>query len=173
MIDDERSNLNLQGFSRLRAWPHGLLPELIAQGMTFKKAMQIAQPVADQVAKNLIVLSGRNLAAKILSGQTLAGLTYHAVGTGTTIPVAGNIGLETEVARKQYTARSSLGAAAIFSVFYLAAECTFNIKECGWFGDESASSTPGSGTLFSRWLQDFDNGAGLYDLTFDYSIILS
>lgn len=167
------NKLNVQGISRLRAWPKGLLPGLMAQGMSLNQAMEAARPVADMLARNLVVTTGKSLAAKVLSGQTLVSLTYHAIGTGTSTPVAGNTALGAEVARKQYTSRSAVGAVASFSVFYLASECTYNIKECGWFGDVSASNTPGSGTLFSRWLQSFDNSAGLYDLTFDYSVTLS
>lgn len=165
--------LTLRGTSRLRAWPAGELARRMAGGQTLAEAQADLHPVYDQQVHNLVVTLGKTLAAKFLSGNTATFLAYHAIGTGTDAPASGDTKLKTEVARKAKTISSYVGAQASWSVFYLSTEATFYIKECGWFGDTTAGTTQDSGTLFSHWLQSYDNSGGAYDLTFDYSLTMA
>jgi hypothetical protein len=124
--------------------------------------------------RNLIVTTGPELLCEMLIDTTGydTGLTYCALGTDNTAPAISDVALGAEVARKAVTSKSRTGNEITFSTFFTAAECTANIKEAGMFGHSTASATPDSGVLFSHWLVSFDNSGGLYDLTFDYILII-
>lgn len=171
--------LTLQGKSTLRAWKAGALRQFMQAfpriALPWAEKLMILHGdilVHEQTVKNLVVLAGKYLVADLLIGTGAAGLSYHAIGTGTTTPVLTDTTLTTEAARKPWVAKTRTGTVITLSVFYLASESTYNIREAGVFGN-AATSTPGSGTLFSHYLQSYDNGAGLVDLTFDYELTIS
>lgn len=128
---------------------------------------------ADRV-NNLIVNNGLYLAGDILIDDESVGLTYHAIGTGTTTPASGDTTLTTEVARKAFSTRDRAAAVITLSVFYLGSECNYYIREAGIFGGDNASETADSGDLFSHFLQAYDNSGGSpNDLTWDYDLTLA
>jgi len=156
MTDD---TITLKGRSTLRAYP---------AGSGFK-----GKPIYTDTVNNLVVTTGKGLAADLLLDQETVGLTYHAIGTDNTAPAASDTTLGAEENRKAWTIRSRLGAVLTYEIFYLASESTYAIKECGVFGGASASVTPDSGVMFSHYLQTYDNSAGLVDITFEYVLEIS
>ena len=126
-------------------------------------------------ADNLIVSTGKALVSDMLidtSGYD-TGLTYTAIGTGTTAPVAGNTTLGVETARKAITLRERAANVLLLQTFFPAADCSTFIKEIGVFGHSTASATPDSGVLFARTLLSYDNSGGSpSDLTLDWEITI-
>lgn len=129
--------------------------------------------VARRSAPNLVVTLGKQLTARLLlqgvgvvSGHV--GPTYQAIGTGTTAPNVGDTQLQTETARNPITSAPDTGSnLATWATYFTAAQSTTHIKEVGVFGD-GASGTVNSGVLFSRALLDYDNSAGLNNITLAY-----
>ena len=167
------------GWSTMRAWEAGALGRWLEQGYDLAAAQAAARLagalMAEKKVHNLVVTKGLDLVAGLLVGlgeYLTDGLSYHAIGTGDTAPVLGDLYLNTEVARKVFTDRSQSGHTATLSVFYLAAECSYEIEECGIFGTLYGDDISGadSGYLFARYLSSYDNSAGLVDLTFEYSV---
>jgi len=173
----ELEQIWIHGQSQLSVWRRGLIERFLREGLTLWEAQlaAIAQGglVYEHVAKNLVVTRGKALTAKFLINEDTAGLTYHALGTGVAAPAIGDIWLGAEQTRKAITLKSRSTAVITLSTFFTGAESTYNIKECGIFGGASATATTGTGFLFSRWLQAFDNSSGSYDLTYDYQLTVS
>lgn len=170
-------NLKPQGISTLRAFEKGTIQSLLDKGLALDEA--IAQAMAagklrgESRAQNLVVSLGKTLVGTYLRGlaTSLVGITYFAIGTGTTTPALADVKLTTEYFRKAITFNSMSGNVVTFSTYMLAAECTVHLKEAGLFG-VAASGVADSGTLFSHFLQSFDNSAGEYDLTFEYNLTI-
>ncbi|MBM3131955.1 MAG: hypothetical protein FJZ95_02835 [Chloroflexi bacterium] len=103
------------------------------------------------------------------------GLTYYAIGTGTTPPAASDTQLATETGRKTFTEINYNSATFELTIttFFAAADCTYDIQEVGIFGGASATATANTGKLADRALVSFDNSLGSYDLTFESIIELS
>lgn len=125
---------------------------------------------------NLIVLVGKTwlLHYVINDGGYANGFTYCAMGNDNTAPVTGDSILIAEQSRKAITQKGPVGVGDIevkLSTFFTAAESTYYIKEAGIFGHD-ASAAAGSGILWARWLSDFDNSLGNYDITMDYYLEL-
>lgn len=102
--------------------------------------------------KNTFVTTGKNAIAAALMGTTSNNkgiITYCAVGTNTTAPTLADTQLGTEIFRKLVSVRSVSGKVANFQTFFTTAEANGTLREAGLFGDD-ASSTPDSGTLFSK-----------------------
>jgi len=169
-----KDGLILKGRSVMRGWKAGVIPALLAQGMTLKQAQtearRLGELIYERAVSNLIVTAGKGLVGDLMVDEESAGLAYHAIGTGTTTPSVSDTTLTTEVKRKLWASRDRTGNMVELSAFYPATECTYNIKEAGVFGGSTAGATPNSGTLFSHYLQSYDNSAGSVDLTFDYSV---
>ena len=103
---------------------------------------------------NTFVTTGKNSLAARLAGSdtpanTKGAVTYMAVGTGTAVPGAGDVKLQTENTRKQVSQRDFSGNVATFTTFFNTSEANANLREVGLFGDD-ASDTTDSGTLFAR-----------------------
>jgi len=162
---------NKIGFSTMRAWPKGLLADLMAGGLALPQAIKVAKTKRlcsfESMAHNLFVSSGKYLVIDFLIGESRTGLTYHALGTYDTAPAVGNTGLAMEASRNTITSATRSGSNMILSTYFTAALSTFYIKEVGVFGN-GATATPSSGTLFCRYLQSFDNTGGLNDVTVEY-----
>lgn len=123
--------------------PTGMIHIVIRDAITGKIKV-------DEMVKNMFVTAGKNSLASILRGDTTKGqITYCAVGTGTTAPALGNTTLQTELARKLISVRSSALNVATFQTFFTASEANGTLREAGLFGDD-ASSTASTGTLFCR-----------------------
>ena len=127
--------------------------------------------VYEAAGRNLITDAGLELAAGLLSGDESVGLTVFALGTDGAAPNAGDTALGAEQARLAFVIRSRSATKAEYSVYFPSTACAFHIREAGVFGGSAADAgTLGSGTLFSRFLVDYDNSAGDVDLTFDYTV---
>jgi hypothetical protein len=124
------------------------------------------------VTPNLVVTAGKGLVGDLMIGDESSGLGYFGIGTGDTTPVVGNTTINTEVERKAFATMDRTGSEISLSVFFTAAECTYAIEECGIFGGSTATLTEDTGTLFSHYLQSYDNSGGIYDITFDYTLTI-
>jgi hypothetical protein len=124
---------------------------------------------------NLIVSTGKYMVGDMLidtSAQYDTGITYHSIGTSDTAPAITDTQLTAEVARMALTTKTRSGGAITLTVFYTAAQSTYNIKEAGLHGTSTASGTANSGVMFSHYLVSFDNSGGLYDLTYQYILTI-
>lgn len=178
---DEQLQKNFRGQSTMRLFEPGALQRWLESGLTLKQAQSMAAEYGEEIGRgcvvsNLVVNAGLNLAGDMLIDAETVGLTYHAVGTGSATPAPGDVALSNEVTRKLWTLRGRSGPVVSLSVFYLASECPYYIRECGVFGGAAAAITPGSGTLFSHYLQtpayNNSNPATRVDITFDYNLTL-
>ena len=127
--------------------------------------------VAVVKSKNIIVTVGKQFIGDMLIDLDAShdtGLTYCAIGTGTTTPLVTDTTLTTEAARKTITSKSRNGIEITLSTFFTKAESTLNIKEGGIFGHSTASGSADSGKLLAHWLSAFDNSLGNFDITLDY-----
>ena len=171
----DMDKMKFKGRSTVRAFRAGVIPYLMSTGMTLQEAVEFAKHagfcVHENIVDNLVVTAGKVLVADFLVGETRTGLNYHAIGTNTTAPAAGDTQLGTETARKAFTSIARSSTSVVVSVFYTAAQSTFNIKEGGIFGN-GATAAADSGTLFSHFSQAEDNSAGENDLTFDCELLL-
>ena len=133
------------------------------------------QIVAIREVPNMVVTSGKQLVGDLLIARTsyTVGITYCALGEGDTAPSLSDTQLTDEgggaAMRKVITSRSRTGEIVTFSTFFLASECTLDIKEVGLFG-YPADGTENSGTLLNHALVSYDNSGGSYDLTFDITM---
>lgn len=101
---------------------------------------------------NVVCTVGKNSLASALIGVTNNNrgiITYCALGTNSTAPVADNMKLGDEIFRKLVSARSASGNVAMFETFFTTSEANGNLKEAGLFGDD-AGEDKDSGTLFSH-----------------------
>ena len=104
-----------------------------------------------QRVPNLVTLAGRNLIRDLLAREPgAAGLSYFALGTGTTAPSSADTRLAAEVFRDTFT-QLTLGTGQLTVRYFLGSGAAngYALAEAGLFGG-SASPTPGSGTLYSR-----------------------
>lgn len=162
----------ISGILTIRSFRKGVIQSLLDSGMTLHEAIQAATPDSEISEHNLVTTLGKALVGKLLIGQESTGITYMAIGTGTTAPAVGDTQLVTEVKRKEIVDKVMSGGSITLSIFLLASECTYNIQEVGYFG-ALATSAANSGTLFSRVLKAQDNSAGLKDLTFQYTLTVN
>jgi len=126
--------------------------------------------------KNVFTNLGKNSIADALRGTTSNNkgiITYCAVGTDDTAPVASNVALGTEIARKLISTREIADGAlnvAVFTTFFNVSEANGSLKEVGLFGDD-ASGVADSGTIFTH--ADIDRVKSSADtLTIEYSVII-
>jgi hypothetical protein len=166
--------VKIDGYSTLKAWPEGLIAQLLSQGLTLPQAIQQADKkcVYRNTQHNLFVSAGKYLVIDFLIGESRTGLSYHALGTYDNAPSVADTLLTSESSRNAITSKTRSSGTMILSTYFSAALCTFYVKECGIFGN-GATSAANSGTLFSHYLQAFDNRDGLNALTFEYSFVFS
>jgi hypothetical protein len=161
-----------KGRVTLMAFEPGVIEGYLDKGHTLDEAIGLADyhGKCRQEIKvdNLVVNNGLGLMTSLLIGES-SPLSYHAIGTGTTTPVSTDTELTTEVSRRPITYKISSGTTVILQTYFLAALSTYNLKEGGIYGGD-ASDTADSGTLFSHYLLEFDNSAGLSDLIFLYEV---
>ena len=125
-------------------------------------------------SKNIITRAGKNLIVRFLLDSIgfSTGLTYQAVGTGTTTPTANDMTLETEEARQSISIRrDTAGTVAAFFTFFPASVIPDTIEEVGIFGHSTATDTADSGILFARTLLNIVNSAN-EDLTLTYVLTI-
>lgn len=112
---------------------------------------------ADDTYRNMVLTLAKNAIADHLRGTTANNrgtVTYIAVGTGSTAPVAGDTKLQAELFRKLLSVREISASGdniAEFTVFFTTSEANGSLSEAGLFGD-NASATTDSGILYCRTL---------------------
>ena len=124
---------------------------------------------------NMVVADGRNLNGHLLindSGYTV-GISYCAIGTGTTAVSDSQHTLITETSRQQITQKVISTDTITVSTFFVAADCGVHIKETALFGHTTATGTANSGLMFSRALLDYDNSSSPRNLMIAWSVQLS
>ena len=129
-------------------------------------------------SSNTVTRSGKNLILKMLldiPGYDI-GLTYQAIGSGTTAVSIANIALDTETIRRPCSLRQdTTGTVAAFTTYFTGSDLSdasvTGSEEVGIFGYD-ASNTADSGTLFSRALLSSTFTAG-EDVTISYVLTVS
>lgn len=173
----EKNEITLKGKSTLRAFERGVIRYWMDKGLKLPEAIQEATRrglcVHEQTVNNLVVTAGKQLMAELLTGEEATGVAYHEIGTGTTTPALTDTALTTSAARKAVTQAARSGNQVQASTFYLASECTMEIEEAGVFGGDAATGTAGTGKMLCHYLQTYDNSAGTYDLTFEYTLTIN
>jgi hypothetical protein len=175
----KNSRLSLAGVSTLTLWDQGAIQHFgyspdIGNNADYLLARMLAKRNGHlrdyDVVKNMIVDDGLELVIDLLLDLD-TGLSYHAVGTDDTTAAIGDTELGAEHTRRAWAHSSRTSQAGYYSVFYLASEVNIVIEEAGVFGGSGASATADSGTLFSHYLQSYDNSGGSpLDLTFDWNV---
>jgi len=126
------------------------------------------------IVENLIPTIARTAIANYLSDATPSPaslrINYSALGTGVNAPANGDTQLQTETFRKDIASETNAANVAYFTAFYTAPEVSGTFKEAGLFFN--ATSTPNSGTLFSRVAIDITKTTS-ESLTIDYQITIS
>lgn len=96
-------------------------------------------------AHNLVVNDGLNLVRDLLDGDSVAGLTHFAVGTGTAATAAGDTALGGEVFRDAVGGRTSNAQQLVASYYLGSGSANGNtLGEAGLFNAASG------GTMFAR-----------------------
>ncbi len=173
----DKNEIKLSGKSTLRAFERGAIRYWMDKSLDLNEAIAEAVKrglcVHEQTVDNLVVTTGKQLMAELLSGEESTGVAYHEIGTGVTAPALTDVALTTSALRKAVTNKARSGNQVQVSTFYLASECTLAIKEAGVFGGDAATGTAGSGKMLCHYLQSYDNSAGTYDLTFEYTLTIN
>ena len=160
-------NLVFKGRCHMQAWKPGALQYHTAVGLLLPDAIKLCQPMDERFSFNTITLVGKELVSDFVIGVSVNGLTYCAIGTDNAAPTDGDTQLGAELYRQIWDTRTRINNGITLSVLMAGANCTGHILEGGVFGGV-ASGTPNSGTLFSHFLQDYDNSVSAFDLTFEY-----
>ena len=164
ILSVEQSKISPSGQVKVSAWKPGLIGEMITRGMNLREAMAACSDIGalfyERETHNLVTTVGRQFIARHLSGEDTVGLTYLALGTGTTPPAISDTTLVSESMRKVLTECYQGSNYVYSSAFILSSQCTFYIKEGGLFGGILANAVADSGSMFCRFLLDYDNSAG-------------
>ena len=131
--------------------------------------------VASYETSNLVTSAGRNHIAQMLLdiGGYDTGLTYQALGTGTTSPTLRDTTLDTETVRQRIISRGATSSnVATFFTYFAAAQVGSGVEELGVFGHTTARNTVDTGTLFARALLSIDNAGG-NDITVSYVLTIT
>ena len=127
-----------------------------------------------QRVHNLVTDAGLSAALQGLN-NSFAGISYMAVGTGTTAPVKTDTKLGVELVRVIHTrsdVTNTSPPALMIEAQFRAADTTAHIREVGLFGGD-ATGVADSGTLFNRAQLNIDNSSGTSDLTITATITIT
>ena len=171
------AGITLKGKSTLRAIERGVIRYWMDKKLSLPDSIQEAMKrglcVYENTVDNLVVTAGKVLLADLLIGEEGTGIAYHEIGTGATTPALADVALTTSAVRKVVTQLARSGNQVQVSTFYLASECAVDIKEAGVFGGDDANGVAGTGAMLCHYLQSYDNSAGTYDLTFEYTLTVN
>ena len=106
------------------------------------------------IVKNITTNIGRNVFARILSGDTTytGVINYIALGTNTSVATVNDTLLGAETYRKAVSVGESLNNIATVYTFFTPLEVTGTFEEYGCFIDGTGAAN--SGILFNRFLQN-------------------
>lgn len=109
-------------------------------------------PTRQIVRKNLVVLSGREVFARLLVADTTytGAINYGALGSGNTAVASSDTVLDTEVKRKQVASSSRTNEQVNIDFYYSKSDTNGTYEEFGTFIDGTASAD--TGQLFNRVL---------------------
>lgn len=109
--------------------------------------------VREYVIENITTTEGRNVFARILSGNTTyTGVVSHcALGTDNTAPAITDTQLIAETYRKALSSGTFATNISYLETFFTAAEVTGTFEEYGFFIDGSGAAN--SGQIFNRFIQ--------------------
>lgn len=115
----EKANLNLKGTVQIKHWRDGVL-------------------IDDREHKNLIVAVGREYIASRLSSNLNAAfgpdMSQIRVGSGTTLPTAADVGLQTQLGSKNFSVTPTrIAQDTTFRAIFIAGEGTGALTEAGIF----------------------------------------
>ena len=165
--------VKLSGKVTLSAFRPNTIARLMGYGLSLNDAILEARKLGEERRRvevsNLVTTVGKQFIARRITGEEPTGLTYFACGTGTAAPAVTDIALDTETLRKLLTECEQGDANFYSSVYLLASECSFYIKEGGLFGGSAAGAAADSGSLLCRFLLDFDNTTLMQDLTIQHT----
>jgi hypothetical protein len=124
----------------------------------------------DQV-HNMVPTSGLNLIRDLLRGTVAVGITYFALGAGTTAAAAGDVKLQTELYRDTLTS-TAVANGHLYAKYYLPSTAGNgnSYTEAGECGG-AATATTDSGTLYARsvFAADAKTTAQAWTFTWDNS----
>ena len=170
---ETKDEIVLAGKVTLSAFQPNAIARLLGYGFTLNDAIREARMLGLERRRvestNLVTTVGKQFISRRITGEEMTGLTYMAVGTGTTDPAVSDIALETETLRKLLTECEQGDANFYSTVYLLASECSFYLKEGGLFGGAAAGAAADSGSLLCRFLLDFDNTTLQQDLTIQHT----
>lgn len=111
---------------------------------------------------------GLNLLRNSMGTSDKGTITYVALGTSSTAPTANDHTLGNEVFRKKVTSYTNGATGEILINMYLspADAVGTNIAEVGFFGGNTATSTPNSGVLLARGLYAHNPKTALESIQF-------
>ena len=170
---ETKDEIVVAGKVTLSAFQPNVIARLLGYGFKLNDAILEARKLGLERRRvettNLVTTVGHHFIARRITGEEPTGLTYFAFGTGTTAPNVADIALTTAPLRKLLTECEQGDANFYSSVYLLASECSFYIKEAGLFGGAAAGAAAGSGSLLCRFLLDFDNTTLQQDLTIQHT----
>lgn len=173
MIDSGVSVVTVKGRVCLSAFQPGVIGGLLAQGCSLAQAIKKARGMDLETYRlevpNLVTNVGKQFMARRITGEEGTGLTYLALGTGITAPAVNDTMLASESVRKLLTECEQGDQNFYSSVYMLASQCSFAIKEGGLFGGALATAAANSGAMLARFLLDFDNSVLQQDLTIQHT----
>ena len=130
-----------------------MLSRLAWEGLITVTVTERGRVTREDTFHNLITDAGLSALAGTLGGIDLAGgITWIAVGDGTTPPAPGDTKLANETFRKFHTSHTLTGPAMRTHLYLAPADAVGQISEIGWFTGPSASATKDSGVMLARVL---------------------
>lgn len=130
-----------------------MLSRLEWEGLVTVTVTKHGRVTSTDTFHNLITDAGLSALAGTLGGIDLAGgVTWVAVGDGTTAPTPADTGLAHETFRKFYTSHTLTGPSMRTHLYLAPADAVGQINEIGWFTGPTASATSGSGIMLARVL---------------------
>jgi hypothetical protein len=97
---------------------------------------------------NIIPNVGLTAMLQLATGAVTTGITYGAVGDGTSTPAATDTAMGNETARKTVATKTVTDQTMNIEFFFEADEANGSITQVALFGGASASATPDSGTMY-------------------------
>ncbi len=130
--------------------------------------------VARRETHNLWTTLGQAFVANTLMATAgySVGMSFCALGIGAIAPALTDTILNSEASRLAVSTRTVTGTTLAITTIFLAANCTFFIKEIGLFGHSSATATTNTGILFARTLLSYDNSVSASNLTCVWTILV-
>lgn len=122
-----------------------------------------------------ITNAGLNLLRDALDGANNAKITYVALGTSSTAPAVTDTLLGAETFRKAvstYTNGASTGEILVSMYLGPNDDVGGNIQEVGFFGGNTATSSPNTGVLLAHGLYTHNPKTGIESITFTLDLTI-